>query len=60
MNPIMPTPGRFEVDGLTSLPNIVQGCPQGNDAEAELGDVVEYLVRSKYLIIPKEWWDCFQ
>ena len=49
-----------KVDSVSELCHIVQNSPQGDDAEAEVGEVIEYLARSKYLALPKEWQMCFQ
>jgi hypothetical protein len=35
-------------------------APEGNAAEADLEEVVEYLLRSKHLAMPMEWLEVFQ
>ena len=42
------------------LQDLIQMAPEGNAAEADLEEVVEYLLRSKHLAMPMEWLEVFQ
>lgn len=44
-----------EVDASKPLPALFAEMPQSVCPEAELQEVIQYLVKSKYLTIPEEW-----
>ena len=49
-----------EVNTEMPLQDLIQMAPEGNAAEADLEEVVEYLLRSKHLAMPMEWLEVFQ
>ena len=45
----------LQVDTATPLPLLVAQMPWSDCCEGELGEVLEYLRKSKYLSLPEEW-----
>ena len=45
-----------QVDSETPLPELYGSVPDTTCEEAELGEVINYLKRSQFLVVPPEWW----
>lgn len=44
-----------QVNALTPLPELLRSLPESSCAEAGLSEVLDYVKKSQYLVLPLEW-----